>query len=69
MQTGTVKWFDPARGYGSVEPEDRSQDVYVHVAALKHAGLSTLVKGQRLQYEINLGRDGRRFAWHLVLVG
>ena len=69
MPAGTVKWFDPARGYGSGEPEDRPDEVLVHVAALEQAGLTILVEGQRLRYEVSLGRDGRQFAWHLVLVG
>jgi CspA family cold shock protein len=52
MATGTVKWFDPAKGFGFIQPEDGSKDVFVHVSAVEQAGLGTLNEGQRVSYEI-----------------
>jgi len=52
MATGTVKWFDPAKGFGFIQPEDGSKDVFVHVSAVEQAGMGTLSEGQRVSYEI-----------------
>ena len=52
MATGTVKWFDPAKGFGFIQPEDGSKDVFVHVSAVEQSGLGTLNEGQRVNYEI-----------------
>jgi len=52
MAIGTVKWFDPRRGYGFIQPEDSLQDVFVHISAVERAGLSTLNEGQQVEYEI-----------------
>jgi len=52
MATGTVKWFDPAKGFGFIQPEDGSKDVFVHVSAVEQAGMGTLNEGQRVSYEI-----------------
>ncbi|MBT8444948.1 MAG: cold-shock protein [Gammaproteobacteria bacterium] len=52
MATGTVKWFDPAKGFGFIQPEDGSKDVFVHVSAVEQAGMGTLNEGQRVNYEI-----------------
>jgi len=60
MATGTVKWFNPNKGYGFIVPDDRSSDVFVHINALERAGLATLNDGQRVSYDIatNKGRTG-----------
>lgn len=52
MATGTVKWFNPSKGYGFIQPENGSNDVFVHISALERAGLSTLADGQRVSYNV-----------------
>jgi len=52
MATGTVKWFNPTKGYGFIQPQDGSRDVFVHISAVEHAGLSSLNEGQTIDYEI-----------------
>ena len=56
MTIGTVKWFNPQKGYGFIQPEDGSQDVFVHISAVERAGLSTLNEGQQIEYEIVANR-------------
>ncbi|HEY4404948.1 MAG TPA: cold-shock protein [Xanthobacteraceae bacterium] len=59
MATGTVKWFNPTKGYGFIQPQDGGKDVFVHISAVERAGLSTLNEGQTVQYEVtsNRGKD------------
>ena len=52
MSIGTVKWFNTQKGYGFIQPEDASKDVFVHISAVERAGLSTLNEGQRVEYEL-----------------
>ncbi|MDH3690504.1 MAG: cold-shock protein [Gammaproteobacteria bacterium] len=52
MATGTVKWFNPTKGFGFIQPENGSRDVFVHISAVERSGLGTLVEGQRVSYEI-----------------
>ena len=52
MATGTVKFFNTTKGFGFIEPEDGSKDVFVHISAVERAGMQTLSEGQRIQYEI-----------------
>ena len=52
MATGTVKWFNPAKGYGFIQPEDGGKDVFVHISAVEKAGMRTLNEGQRISYEL-----------------
>ena len=52
MATGTVKWFNPAKGFGFIQPSNGGQDVFVHVSALESAGIATLNEGQKVNYEI-----------------
>ncbi len=52
MPIGTVKWFNPAKGFGFIEPENGSGDVFVHATAVESAGLGSLTEGQRVSYEI-----------------
>jgi CspA family cold shock protein len=56
MATGTVKWFNPAKGYGFIKPEDGTKDVFVHISAVERAGLETLVEGQRVTFEVTMER-------------
>jgi cold shock protein len=48
---GTVKWFNPTKGYGFIQPSDGGKDVFVHISAVERAGLSTLNEGQAVQFE------------------
>jgi CspA family cold shock protein len=52
VATGTVKWFNPTKGYGFIQPQTGGKDVFVHISAVERAGLSTLNEGQIIQYEI-----------------
>ena len=56
MATGTVKWFNPTKGYGFIQPQDGSRDVFVHISAVERAGLSSLNEGQTIEYEIVINR-------------
>jgi CspA family cold shock protein len=49
---GTVKWFDPVKGYGFIQPDDGNRDVFVHITAVRAAGLETLNEGQTVRYEL-----------------
>ena len=65
MATGTVKWFNPAKGYGFIQPEEGGKDVFVHISALERAGIQTIKEGQKVEYELAAGRDGRSSAENL----
>ncbi len=67
MPTGTVKFFDPNRGFGFIGPEDGSKDVFVHVSAVEEAGLSILTEGQKVEYEVVSKPDGKTAAGNLKL--
>jgi CspA family cold shock protein len=66
MPTGTVKWFNPTKGFGFIEPEDGSKDAFVHISAVEQAGLNSLREGQKVEYELVAGQDGRASAENLV---
>jgi CspA family cold shock protein len=65
MATGTVKWFDPVKGYGFIQPEDGSKDAFVHISAVERAGLSTLREGQKVSFDLVPGRNGKEAAENL----
>jgi CspA family cold shock protein len=56
MATGTVKWFNPTKGYGFIQPQAGGKDVFVHISAVERAGLSTLNEGQVVEYEVGTSR-------------
>lgn len=68
MTMGTVKWFNPAKGFGFIAPEDEGKDVFIHISALERAGISGLSEGQRIEFELGAGRDGRTSAENVRLV-
>jgi cold shock protein len=59
MATGTVKWFNPTKGYGFIQPQNGGRDVFVHISAVERAGLSSLNEGQTIEYELvsNRGKE------------
>ena len=65
MPTGSVKWFNQVKGFGFIEPDGGGADVFVHVSAVQQAGLATLADGQRVEFEMGPGRDGRDMATSL----
>ena len=68
MATGTVKQFNPTKGYGFIEPEDGSKDAFVHISAVERAGLSTLNEGQKISYELQPGQNGKSSAEDLKVI-
>ncbi len=66
MATGTVKWFNPAKGYGFIEPEDGGKDAFVHISAVERAGLTILREGQKVEYELVPSDKGKSAADNLV---
>ena len=67
MATGTVKWFNPTKGFGFIEPKDGSNDVFVHISAVERAGLSTLNEGQTVSFELQQGNNGKSSAENLSI--
>ncbi|MDA5194316.1 cold-shock protein [Govanella unica] len=68
MATGTVKWFNSTKGYGFIQPDDGSQDAFVHISAVERAGLRGLNDGQKVSYDLVTGRNGKQSAENLVIL-
>lgn len=68
MSTGTVKWFNSMKGYGFIQPDDGSKDVFVHISAVERAGLSSLQEGQKLSFDLERGQQGKTSAVNLQTV-
>jgi CspA family cold shock protein len=64
MAIGTVKWFNPAKGFGFIQPESGEKDVFVHISAVEQAGMDTLTEGQRVSFDVVTER-GRSAAGNL----
>jgi cold shock protein len=65
MTIGTVKWFNTQKGYGFIQPEDGSKDVFVHISAVERSGMGNLHEGQRLSFEFARGNQGKTSAVNL----
>jgi CspA family cold shock protein len=65
MAAGTVKWFNAQKGYGFIQPDDGSKDVFVHITAVERAGLGSLHEGQKLSFEVERGQQGKSSAVNL----
>lgn len=67
MATGTVKWFNETKGYGFIAPDDGGNDVFVHITAVQASGLQGLADNQKIEYELETGRNGKEAAVNLAL--
>ena len=67
MATGTVKWFNNRKGYGFIAPDEGEQDIFVHISAVRQAGLRTLRDGAKVSYEL-MTEKGKTVAGNLKLV-
>ena len=65
MSSGTVKWFNGQKGYGFIQPDDGSKDVFVHISAVERAGLRGLNEGQKVSYDLERGQQGKTSAVNL----
>lgn len=68
MANGTVKWFNTTKGFGFIAPDEGGKDVFVHISAVERSGLTGLADNQKVEYELQAGRDGRESAVNLTLV-
>ena len=68
MSVGTVKWFNPAKGFGFIEPEEGGKDAFVHISAVQKSGMETLREGQKVEFELVPGDNGRSSAESLVTI-
>ncbi len=68
MPNGTVKWFNPTKGFGFIQPDEGGKDVFVHISAVERSGLTGLADNQKVSYELETGRDGRESAGSLTLL-
>ena len=67
MTTGTGKWLNPTKGFGFITPDDGGAEAFVHISAVERAGLPPLREGQRVNYELETGRNGKKSAEKLTL--
>ena len=68
MTTGTVKFFNPTKGFGFIHPDDGGKDVFVHISAVERSGLSTLSENQKIAFETEQGMNGKISATNLRAV-
>ena len=67
MSVGTVKWFNATKGYGFIESEEQTSDVFVHITAVQAAGMTDLKEGQKVSFELETGRNGKTSAVDLKI--
>jgi CspA family cold shock protein len=65
MTVGTVKWFNATKGFGFIQPEDGSKDVFVHISAVERSGLGRLNEGDKVSFELERGQQGKTSAVNL----
>lgn len=65
MSTGTVKWFNSQKGFGFIQPDNGGKDAFVHISAVERAGMSGLEEGQKVNYDLMAGRNGKESAENL----
>lgn len=65
MPVGTVKWFNPTKGFGFIQPENGGADVFVHISAVERAGMRSLNEGQKISFELEQSRQGKTSAVNL----
>jgi cold shock protein len=68
MSTGTVKFFNTSKGFGFIQPDDGSKDVFVHISAVERAGLGTLSENQKVSFDLEKGNNGKTSAVNLKAV-
>ena len=68
MATGTVKWFNPTKGYGFIQPDEGGPDAFVHITALEASGIDALNEGAKVEFELEVGRNGKQAAADLKLL-
>jgi cold shock protein len=68
MSQGTVKWFNGQKGFGFIQPDDGSKDVFVHISAVERAGFATLNEGQKVSFDLESGQQGKTSATNLKSV-
>ncbi|MFY0680115.1 MAG: cold-shock protein [Thalassovita sp.] len=68
MATGTVKWFNTTKGYGFIAPDDGGKDVFVHISAVERSGMTGLADNQKIEFDVETGRNGREAATNLKAV-
>jgi CspA family cold shock protein len=66
MPKGTVKWFNPTKGYGFIAPDSGGKDIFVHISAVQKAGLHSLNEGQKVAFEVEQQQNGRSAAVNLA---
>ena len=67
METGTIKWFNSTKGYGFIEPSDKSRDVFLHISAVEQAGITNLNEGQKISFE-TVTQKGKLSATYIKLI-
>jgi CspA family cold shock protein len=68
MATGTVKWFNPTKGYGFIEPDEGGQDAFVHITALEQSNIDTLDEGAKVSFDLEVGKNGKQAAINLKIM-
>ncbi len=68
MSVGTVKWFNPTKGYGFIEPEGGGKDVFVHISDVEQSGLKSLYENDRVEFEMKEGRQGKTCASNIKVL-
>jgi CspA family cold shock protein len=67
MSNGTIKWFNSTKGFGFIQPEDGTNDVFVHISDVQRAGIQTLNEGDKITYDVQRGQQGKMSACNLRL--